>query len=185
MKRIRGWRSKQGLTGGRSLVADQSGSPAIEFALISVPLGALIVAILQIALTFFAQQNLETTAEKSVRQLITGQAQKASMTAASFKTLVCSKLPFFMKCANVIVDVQAVSDFSNATTGAPTLNFDSSGNITNNWQFAPGGPGSVNVARVMYIWNVNPGPLGFDLSTMTGSRRLLVATAVFKTEPYS
>jgi hypothetical protein len=31
---------------------------------------------------------------------------------------------------------------------------------------------------------VSKGPLGFDLSTLSNGDRLLIATAVFKTEPY-
>lgn len=167
---------------------DRRASTALEFGLVITPLAALMVAIIQVGAVFFAQQTLETTAEKSVRQLLTGKAQTANngagMTASDFKTLVCSKLPSFMKCSNVIVDVQTVSNFSNATTSRPTLTYDANGNITNNWQYAPGGPDSINVARIMYIWNTQQGPLGFDLSTMSNQQRLLVATQVFKAEHY-
>jgi Flp pilus assembly protein TadG len=168
----------------RRLAGDRRGAAALEFGLIAVPLGALMVAILQTSLTFFAQQTLETTAEKSVRQLMTGQAQAAGMTQAQFNTLVCSKLPAFMKCSKVVIDVQQATAFSSATTAAPTLTYDASGKITNK-TYAPGGPGTINVAKIMYVWNVQKGPLGFDLSNMPGGTRLLIATSVFKTEPYS
>lgn len=192
MTRIQALRCISGAMWQRSpfgkLAHDRRGSPAIEFALVAPPLAALIVAVMQVSLVFFAQQNLETTAEKSVRQLLTGQAQQANsgagLSQSEFKTLVCSKLPFFMKCANVIVDVRSATSFSNASTAAPTLTFDSSGNITNTWKYQPGGSDSINVARIMYVWNVQAGPLGFDISTMSNQRRLLIATAVFKTEHY-
>ncbi|MEO5865660.1 MAG: TadE/TadG family type IV pilus assembly protein [Sphingomonas sp.] len=158
---------------------------ALEFALIIVPLAALMIAILQTSLAFFAQQTLETTAEKSVRQLMTGQAQQANMTQAQFKTLVCSKLPSFMTCSNVIVDVQSAASFGAVSTAPPTLTYDASGNITNSWKYTPGGAGAINVAKIMYIWSVQSGPLGFDISTMSSGKRLLIATAVFKTEPYA
>jgi len=168
----------------RHLARDRRGAAALEFALVSVPLGALMVAILQTSLTFFAQQTLETTAEKSVRQLMTGQAQAISMTQVQFNALVCSKLPVFMKCSKVVIDVQQATNFSTASTAAPTLTYDANKNITNK-VFTPGGPGTVNVAKIMYIWNEQKGPLGFDLSNMSGGSRLLIATSVFKTEPYS
>ena len=157
----------------------------MEFALVATPLAALMVAILQTSLTFFAQQNLESVAEKAVRQLVTGQAQKANTTQAQFKTLVCSKLPIFMKCANVYVDVQSATSFSNANTAPPTLTYDSNGAVTNAWVYSPQGAGAINVVRIMYAWQVGAGPLGFDISTMSSQRRLLVATSVFKTEPYT
>lgn len=163
---------------------DRKGTAAMEFAFIAAPLAALMVAILQTSLVFFAQQTLETAAEKSVRQLVTGQAQRDGLSAAQFKTLVCSKLPSFMKCANVMVDVRTATNFSSAST-APTLTFDGTGNVSNSWQYAPGGSGAINVATIMYIWSTQTGPLNFDLSTMSSNRRLLYATAVFRTEPYS
>lgn len=170
---------------GGAILRDRRGGAAMEFGLIAVPLGALMIAILETSLTFFAQQTLESTAEKSVRQLMTGQAQQANMTQAQFKTLVCSKLPVFMKCANVLVDVQSATSFSGASTASPTITYDASGNINNTWKYTPGGAGAINVAKIMYVWDVQKGPLGFDLSNLSSGDRLLIATAVFKTEPYA
>jgi len=164
---------------------DQRGAALVEFAFVAAPFIALILAVLQTSLTFFAQQNLETTAEKSVRQLLTGGAQNGNLTQAQFKSSACTKLPAFMKCANLIVDVQVASNFSSANTGTPTLTYDSNGNINNNWQYSPGVPGQITVARIMYIWDVSKGPLGFDLSTMSNGKRLLISTSVFRVEPYT
>ena len=168
------------------LAVDRSGSPALEFALVATPLAALIVAIMQTSLVFFAQQNLETAAEKSVRQVLTGSAQQSGMTADGFRTLVCSKLPDFMQtnsCANLIIDVRSANGFSSADTSTPAITYDpKTGKPVST--FTPGGADSINVVRVMYVWNVIKGPLGFDLSTMSNQQRLLVATSVFKTEHY-
>lgn len=169
----------------RSLGRDRRGGVLVEFAFVVGPFVALMIAVLQTSLTFFAQQNLETTAEKSVRQLLTGSAQSSGMTKAQFKTLVCSKLPAFMKCSNVMIDVQVADYFSSANTGAPTLTYDAGGNVSNSWAYQPGVPGQITVARIMYVWDTSKGPLGFDLSTMSRGKRLLVSTSVFKTEPYS
>jgi Flp pilus assembly protein TadG len=169
----------------RSLIGDHRGAAALEFALVAGPLFAVMTAIFQVTLTFFAQQVLETASEKAVRQLLTGSAQRSGMTRDQFKTLVCSKLPGFMKCANVMINVRAATSFSAADTARPTITYDSTGNPNNTWTFAPGNAGQITVAQVMYIWSVQSGPFGFDISTMSGSRRLLVATSVFKTETAS
>lgn len=166
------------------IAADCRAATAVEFGFVSIPFAALMVAILQTSTTFFAQQNLETVNEKVVRQLMTGQAQKANMTASQFKTMACGYLPNFLKCANLLIDVQSVSDFSSANTAMPTITYDSNGNVNNSFSFAPGGSGSINVVRLMYIWRVGPGPLGFNISNMPGQRRMLFSTAVFKTESY-
>ncbi|MGJ3626060.1 TadE/TadG family type IV pilus assembly protein [Sphingomonas sp. MMS24-JH45] len=100
---------------------------AIEFGFIALPLIGIMIAILQIATTFFTQQALETAAEKGSRLLMTGQVQKAGMSAAAYKTAVCGALPTYMKCANLLVDVNVATgnDFSGATTTLPTITYDS------------------------------------------------------------
>ena len=166
------------------LRGDARGATMVEFAFVAGPFIALMIAVLQTSLTFFAQQSLETSAEKSVRQLPTGAAQSNNMTKEQFRTLVCSKLPAFMKCANVMIDVQAASTFSSASVGTPTITYNGAGAINNAWVYRPGVPGEITVARIMYIWDTSQGPLGFDLSTLSNKKRLLVSTSVFKTEPY-
>ena len=168
----------------RAIGRDVRGATIVEFAMVITPFAALMVAILQTSLTFFAQQNLESVSEKSVRQLMTGEAQRANMTQAQFKALVCTKLPTFMKCANVMVDVQQATSFANVSTSPPTLTYDGSGNVNNTWRYTPGIGGTINVAKVMYVWDVQKGPLGFDLSTMSSGKRLLISTSVFRVEPY-
>ena len=167
----------------RALRSDVRGATLVEFGFVITPFAALMVAILQTSLTFFAQQNLETAAEKSVRQLMTGQAQRAAMTQAQFKTLVCSKIPTFMKCNKVTVDVQQASSFDTASTAVPTITYDSSGNPSQG-VYTPGAGGTINVVKIMYVWDEQKGPLGFDLSTMSSGKRLLITTSVFRVEPY-
>lgn len=167
------------------MAGDRSGTSVVEFALVAPAFTAILLAIGQTSLVFFAQQNMETVAQRVSRQLMTGNVQKAKLTAAQFNSLVCSKLPAFMSCSNVMTDVQVVNSFSDATTGMPTITYDSSGKITNTWGYQTGTPGDILVVRVMYVWNTASAPLGFDLSNMTNQRRLLVATSVFKTEFYS
>lgn len=163
---------------------DQRGAAIIEFAMVAAPFAALLVAIAQTSIVFFGQQNLETTAQKVARQLTTGAVQKAGLSKAQFDALVCSKLPSFMPCNAVMVDLRVANSFSAAETGMPALTYDGSGKITNSWNYQPGNPGDILVLRVMYIWGVTTAPLGFDLSNMGPNKRLMVATSVFKTEPY-
>ena len=177
------WTKRFGGGTAARIADDTRGVTMIEFAFVAGPLFALIIAIVQVSLVFFAQQNLESTAASATRQLMTGSAQSAGMTQSQFLSAVCAKLPVFMKCANVMVDVQSTSNFSSSNTSAPTLTYNASGNVNNTWAYQPGGPGQITTVKVMYIWAVNKGPLGFDLSTMSGGNRLLIATSVFKTEP--
>ena len=167
-----------------SIVASQRGSAAIEFAIVAPILLALIVATLQTSILFFVQQTLESTVEMSARTLATGLAQTTGMTGPAFRTALCKTLPPFLRCDAIVIDVRAIDGFTQAGNGLPSL-VDSAGNPIAAGAFAPGDAGSVVVMRVVYPFPVLPGPLGFSLSNMGGGKRLLMATSVFRTEPYS
>jgi Flp pilus assembly protein TadG len=170
--------------GLRALGHAANGSTIVEFAMIAAPLIALLIAIIQTSLTFFTQQVLESTVERSGRQILTGAVQKKNLSKADFRNVVCATLPAYLKCGNVLIDVQTASSFSTADLSPLTIQFDSTGKPINNTAYNPGNPGDIVVMKVLYLWSVAPGPLGFDLSTLSTGQRLLIATAVFKTEPY-
>jgi Flp pilus assembly protein TadG len=167
-----------------SLRRDRRGATAIEFALVALPLMALLIAVLEVTTTFFAQQVLETAAERGARLLMTGTVQKNNMTAADFKNKVCTYLPGFLKCARLVIDVDVATDFSLADTTAPAVTLDANGNPTGTRTFRLGSPGEIVIMKAMYVWDVQAGPLGFDLSTLSRGKRLLMTTSVFKAEQY-
>jgi Flp pilus assembly protein TadG len=164
----------------RTLACDRRGATAIEFAIVAAPFIALLIAALQTSLVFFAQQTLETVSEQASRQLLVGAAQK--LDKEEFHQLACNDLPPFMNCADLMVDVQTVDSFADVDTTTPSIYNDD--HTLKTWQFNPGGAGDIVVMRTMYLLPVIGGPLGFSLANTEGSRRLLVATAVFQTEPY-
>ena len=51
--------------------------------------------------------------------------------------------------------------------------------------YNPGGPGDIVVVRLFYQWPVYRLAARLHLSNMTGGKRLLVATAAFRNEPYA
>jgi Flp pilus assembly protein TadG len=139
----------------------------------------------QTALAFFAGQVLETAVSEASRQIMTGSAQTSNMTQAGFATQVCNKIAVLFTCGNLMIDVNTAASFSSANTSAPTLTFNAQGNVTNTWNYNMGNPGSIVVVRVMYLWPVFLGPLGFGLaSSGSNGNMLLMATAAFKNEPY-
>jgi Flp pilus assembly protein TadG len=171
--------------GARALIADQRGATILEFAFVAAPLMALLMAILVTSTVYFAQEGLETATEATSRVLMTGQAQSGGYSAAQFKQAACNALPPFMNCANLLVDVESANSFSAIDTAAPAITFDSHGNVSNNFAYTPGNAGDIVVIRLMYIWKVPTGPLGFNLATLGNGQRLLMATSVAKTEPFS
>jgi Flp pilus assembly protein TadG len=169
---------------GESLARCESGATAVEFALVAAPFFAMLVALFQTALVFFASRVLDETTEQAGRYIMTGQAQQSGMTQAGFKTWLCGQTVALFSCGNFMVNVQAYSNFSSASTAAPTLTYDANGNVTNSWGYNTGNPGDIVVVQVMYQWPIVLGPLGFNLSNLSNGNRLLMSTAVFKNEPY-
>src|SRR5712671_2242535 len=65
---------------------NRRGSAAVEFALVAPVFFALLFAIIETAIVFFAGQVLETVTQDSARMIMTGQAQTAAFTQAQFRT---------------------------------------------------------------------------------------------------
>jgi Flp pilus assembly protein TadG len=166
----------------RRFARNQKGSTAVEFSLVLVPFVALLFAIIETSIIFFSSQALETVVADSSRLILTGQAQNGNFDQAAFKTAVCNNVHGLFDCANgVSVDVRSFADFSDINLASPT---DAQGKLVNNFVYQPGGPGQIVVVRLFYqfpiymqLWNPN-------LVNMAGNKRLLVATAAFRNEPY-
>lgn len=165
-------------------VRSKDGATAVEFALVAAPFLALLIAIFQTALVFFAGRVLDETVEEASRVIMTGQAQNESMTATQFSTWVCGQTFALFNCNNFMINVQNYASFASASTTTPTLTFNGSGNVSNSWSFDTGSPGDIVVVQVMYQWPVVLGPLSFTLANLSNGNRLLVSTIVFKNEPY-
>lgn len=167
----------------RRLIHRQDGAAAVEFGLVAAPFLALLFAIIETAIVFFAGQALETAVADSARLILTGQAQTQGLDAAGFKNAVCAKIYGLFDCANgVYVDVRKFTSFASVTMPSPV---DGQGNFQNNFSFQPGGPGDIVLVRLFYQYPVYVSLLGFNLSNMNGGKRLLAATSAFRNEPYS
>ena len=154
----------------------------VEFALVAPVFFALLFAIIETALMFFASQVLETITQNSARMIVTGQAQTQAYTATQFKTYVCGQIPALFSCNSLYVDVESYPSFSSITL---STQIDANGNFVNNFTYQPGGPGDIVVVRLFYQYPVYVSLLGFNLSNVNGGKRLLAATAAFRNEPYA
>jgi Flp pilus assembly protein TadG len=160
----------------------KDGAAAIEFAMVAAPFLALVFAILETAIVFFAGQTLETAAADSARLIMTGQAQKQSLSEAQFKTEVCKRIFGLFDCeGGVQVDVRTYAAFSAINNSKP---IDANGNLTVTPTYTPGGPGDIVVVRLLYQWPVYVSLLGLNLSDLSGNKRLIMATAAFRNEKF-
>jgi Flp pilus assembly protein TadG len=169
-------------------------SAAVEFALVAPLFFALLFAIIETALMFFASQVLETITQSGARMISTGQAQTGQVsscqvagvptacTQASFKNYICSQIPALFNCTNLYVDVESYPAFSSISLSSQ---IDASNNfVSNNMQYNPGGSGAIVVVRLFYPWQLFVTGLGYNISNLSNNQRLLVATAAFQNEPY-
>jgi Flp pilus assembly protein TadG len=165
----------------RRLRRDRRGSAAVEFALVAPVFFALLFAIIETAIVFFAGQVLETVTQDSARLIMTGQAQTASYSAAQFKAQVCSRIVALFDCSGgIYVDVQSYPAFTNVTITDPIA----AGVFQPAMNYSPGGAGDIVVVRVFYQWPLFVTGLGYNISNLNGSKRLLSATAAFRNEPF-
>lgn len=166
----------------RRFIRHEKGAAAVEFALVAVPFLALLFAILETALVFFAGQTLEAAAADAGRLIMTGQAQTAGFSKDDFKTQVCNRIYGLFDCAGgVTVNVTSFSNFASASTAAPLTD----GQLDpTKAAYSPGNPGCIVVVQLYYLWPITVSLLGSNLANQNGSKRLLVATSVFRNEPY-
>ena len=161
---------------------DRSGSTAIEFGIIALPLFAMIFAILETALTFLAGQTMDTMVNQTARMIRTGQAQAQGFTAAKFKTEVCAKAYVILNCsANLKLDVQKHATFDSINMQIPR---DANGNLKVVENYDPGHGSEIVVVRAYYEWPVIVPKVGTQLDSEPNGKHLLVSTVTFRNEPF-
>lgn len=179
---MRKWVSKRrllALRATRRLARKEDGTAAVEFGMIAAPFLLLTFAIMETAIVFFAGQTLETAVADSSRLIMTGQAQTQGFNQSAFKNEVCARIYGLFDCANgVYVDVKKYTSFSGLDFSSP---LDAGGNFQDNMGYQPGCPGDIVVVRLFYQWPIYVSLL----QNMSGNKRLLIATAAFRNEPYS
>jgi Flp pilus assembly protein TadG len=168
---------------------DRRGVTAVEFALVAPVFFTLLFAIIETAIVFFASQVLETITQDSARLVLTGQAQGGSLSQEEFKNAVCAhKLSFMFNCNAIDVDVRS---YAQATEVKIPNQIGPGRTFINDMKYCPGKDGDFVVVRLFYQWPViiiNMLKIGYELkydfSNLSGSKRLLSGTAVFRNEPF-
>ena len=164
---------------------NRKGSAAVEFALVAPLFFAILFAIIEAALVFFAGQLLELGTAESARLMMTHQAQDSGMTETQFKTDLCNRIKVMFNCngnlGSITVDVKVFTPGTAITITDPIV----SGSLTGPFSYSlpPSGSPNTIVVRAFYKWPLFVTGLGFNLANLSGSQRLLAATAAFHIEP--
>jgi len=165
---------------------DTRGATAVEFAVLAPIFFALLGAILQTALTFFAAQVLESAMNDTSRAIRIGQALRESWTVSDFKSGVCNRLyGLFGSCSDLHVDVRQINSFADANIAVPLdLNCQKNCNWTEPDRWTTGDASSVMLVQVYYRY---PVILKFGPSSsadLADGRHLLSSATIFRNEPF-
>jgi Flp pilus assembly protein TadG len=181
-----------------ALIRDERASVAAEFGILAIPFFAIIGAICETSMCFFAGQVLDSAVQDATRQIRTGQAQTSGYTATTFKNLVCSGLYGLFNCNNLKVKVSVISTFGSAATTVTTTPYragcdpnppppatppaDGCWNVTETYSAGTGS--SIVLVEAYYQWPVMVNLGGFNLANQSNGSRLLAAVRVFRNEPF-
>jgi Flp pilus assembly protein TadG len=163
--------------------SDKRGIAALEFALVGIPFFFLIFGLLEVSVRFIMSTVLEHAVSEASRQIRTGQLQQGGFGQVAFKTMICDELFDLLDCDSKLrLDVKTFDDFTSTNT--PDV-IDGGGDLDDSaFEFSPGDPNEIIVVRVFYEWNLITPVMSAPLANMSGSRRLLQSTAVFRNEPF-
>ncbi|MBN8998205.1 MAG: pilus assembly protein [Rhizobiales bacterium] len=170
-------------TGGRrrSFRRDAGGATAVEFGLIAIPFIAMMVAIIEIGITYFADNALDSATAEAARLIRTGQAQAQGFDSAAFRDKVCDGVKPVFDCNGLKIDVRTSPDFSTAAI-APPLKPDGTLDETQ-LGFNAGHGTDIVIVRVFYEW---PAMLNFiDQNSTANGKHLLAAVTAFRNEPFN
>lgn len=165
----------------------EGGALAVEFGLIAPFFLGLIFGILEVALTFWSTQILETAVANAARQIYTGTFQSSTSNAdptialANFKNLVCNNVTGVFNCQRLVsVDVQKFNSFSTSSMALPINNgrYDTSA-----YGYNPPQSGEICVVRASMEYPVYVNLFGYSTGLSSGNR-LIMASSSFRTEPY-
>jgi Flp pilus assembly protein TadG len=162
-----------------------SGSVAIEFTALAIPLSMLIFAILESCISFAGQQVLANAADSVARQLRTGQIKAAEMTETKLREMICDDLEIIVAsgCPGLEVDLREYATFEDAAKVRVKLTADKDIDTTD-FAVTPGPSMSKNMLRVFYRWPVMTDFMRKSMSNLKDGKTLHFATVTWQNEPF-
>jgi Flp pilus assembly protein TadG len=161
----------------------EEGSAAVEFAMVGVPFFYMLFAILETGLVMFTEYTLQASVQEASRLVKTGQAQKAGMSAAQFKSKVCETAGIIIDCmGQATVYVNAMPNFNALNAAAPSM---MTVGPDGTQGFNAGLPSQATAIVVTYDWDFALPFMRVFSNLPGGQKRRLIGFAIFRNEPYS
>lgn len=168
---------------------DESGATAVEFALVIGPFMLVLGVIIETGLMMFTEYVLQSSVQEAARQVRTGQAQSAAMSAATLKAnYICDTLNIIIACnTKVQVYVNAQASYTALQAALPNMltvgpSYGGSA-VSTSWNC--GQPSQAVAIVATYDWEFTlPFFMGFFGNMGDDQIRRLVGFAMFRNEPY-
>ncbi len=183
---------------------DESGVAAIEFAMLGLPFFMILFSVMEIAMVFFGNTNIEYATREAARLIRTGQAQTGvdyaredddgdgndntgNITESEFKNLVCAKMFMVSNCKSKIhVQVKTFDNWGDVDAAALSLPIASGAHSTSmHSEFDEPGSCKITVVRSFIERTLIAQIPGVGVSNLANGNLLQVGSAIFQTEPYS
>lgn len=177
---------------GDRFIADRRGAVAIEFAIVAALSIELLLELLQVGFYFYASAGVERAMLKASRAIATGRVNGQSLTAGQFMSQVlCPNITAAgLSCANVVSNIQTVSEGTNPNGFYSLLNASRTGlqqpPLDNTkTSYCPGVSQSYVYVQILYALPVfSPVWRAFAGSFNGSPSYILQATSTFRNEPF-
>lgn len=172
---------KRAIRGARRFGVARGGSAIVEFAFILPPFFLMLMGTLETSMVLFVAAHLEGSVNDAARQIRTGNVQANGDPLAEFSNILCGRLEIVMDCdSRLVIDVRPFNQFGSITFDPF---FDADGEAQGNG-FSAGNAGDIVLVRVAYNWEIQTPLLGHILADDGTSRKVIMAAAAFRNEPF-
>lgn len=187
----------------RRLARSDDGAAAIEFAILAFPYFLIVFAIIETFIAFTGEQLVTNAVDTMARKLRTGQitfgmGRTTDMNEKQFRTEFCNEISILITCSStelttpnkLYLDIRTFGTFAAIPKTIPRMSSDRFADIdTTSFKFNPGGPGTINMFRAYYRWQIMTDivrPYITSVRPKSGMPTdfLIIATSAFQNEAY-
>ncbi len=133
------------------------GGAAVEFALVVLPFTALLIAIIELGIFYFASRYFEDGVFNASRQIMTRRLPEATICSA-FKTEIANNFPSWLDPNRIVLNIRSGADFSggaNVDLASSTCSFGTSGSVVTVTASYPYPFQGFRLAVGGFVWGAN------------------------------
>lgn len=171
----------------RRILKSDSGATAVEFSLVAFPFFMLLGCICETGIMLFSEYAIQVGVQEAAREIRTGQAQEASLSAAAFKSKICELAGIVIDCeSSLTVYVKPAATFADLKTLLPNyLNVGAKPDGTPNpTSYDCGAASQAAGVIATYDWDFTMPFMQFLGNINSGQKRRLYGLAIFQNEPF-